>query len=181
MKHEYKADVRLHVWTFGGSVPELTFYVPKIEWVAPETGAAETDSFNTVDDALAHGYKQKIADAGAIVRNTDTGKSATDAEKRAAMQAVADRLNSGQWNAERTGKRETKVTLIVVDALVEAIVAIRGRDVEAVRAYVESKAEDVRFALAMSDEFRMAYATAVTALKPAKKLDEDMAAELDGL
>lgn len=48
---------------------------------------------------VQHGLKQKIVDAAAIPRNTVTGKSATDAEKIAAMKAVAERIMSGYWAA----------------------------------------------------------------------------------
>lgn len=53
--------------------------------------------------ALLHGLKQKIVDAAAISRDPDTGKSATIRVKVAAMQAVADRLHAGFWNAVREG------------------------------------------------------------------------------
>ena len=51
--------------------------------------------------ALLHGLKQKLVDAAAISRNPDTGKSATVADKRAAVEAVLARLAAGAWNAAR--------------------------------------------------------------------------------
>lgn len=53
--------------------------------------------------ALLHGLKQKIGDAAAIARNPDTGRSATAAEKWAAVQSVASRLVEGQWNQGERG------------------------------------------------------------------------------
>lgn len=50
---------------------------------------------------MLHGLKQKICDAAAIPRNPETGRSATPAEKFAAMQAVAQRLLAGEWSAQR--------------------------------------------------------------------------------
>lgn len=54
-----------------------------------------------IGHATLHGLKAKIGDAGAISRNPDTGKSATDDDKLSAMQAVMDRLLSGDWNKTR--------------------------------------------------------------------------------
>ena len=51
--------------------------------------------------AMMHGLKQKIGDAGAISRNPDTGRSATTADKLAAMEEVRERLLSGAWNKGR--------------------------------------------------------------------------------
>jgi hypothetical protein len=54
--------------------------------------------------ATTHGYVQKISDRAAIGRDPDTGKSASPAEKLAAMHECADRLQSGgPWNAVREG------------------------------------------------------------------------------
>ena len=52
-------------------------------------------------EAIMHGLKQKIGDAAAIGRNPETGRSATLADKRAAMRTVIERLQAGSWNAER--------------------------------------------------------------------------------
>ena len=169
MKHEYKVDARRHVWTFGGSIPDVVFDIPE-----PDHPTFET--------AAIHGYKQKIGDAAAIVRSTETGKSATDVEKRDAMQTIVDRILVDElWNAERTGKRTAKVAPINVDALVAALVAIRNRPEAACRAYVESKSEDVRFALAMSDEFRLQYAMETVKMAAAKPLTDELANELDAI
>lgn len=52
---------------------------------------------------MLHGLKQKIVDAAAIPRCTDTGRAASDADKIDAMRAVAERLMAGEWNATREG------------------------------------------------------------------------------
>ena len=51
--------------------------------------------------ALWHGLKQKLVDAAAISRNPETGRSATVADKYAAVKVVYDRLLAGEWNAPR--------------------------------------------------------------------------------
>ena len=53
--------------------------------------------------AIVHGLKQKLVDAAAISRNPETGRSATIADKYAAVKEVYDRLLAGAWNAEREG------------------------------------------------------------------------------
>lgn len=53
--------------------------------------------------ALLHGLKQKLVDAAAISRNTETGRPATVSDKYEAVKAVYDRLLAGQWNATREG------------------------------------------------------------------------------
>ena len=62
---------------------------------------ADTLSYDIRHEAMMHGLKQKIGDAAAIGRNPETGRSATLADKRAAMRAVIERLQAGSWNAER--------------------------------------------------------------------------------
>ena len=66
--------------------------------------------FSTVDfspsiltQALAHGLKQKLVDAAAIARNTETGASATVQDKKEAVLAVLNRLMAGEWNKTREG------------------------------------------------------------------------------
>ena len=53
------------------------------------------------DAAMMHGLKQKLGDAAAISRNPDTGRSATTADKLAAIEEVRERLLSGAWNKGR--------------------------------------------------------------------------------
>lgn len=51
--------------------------------------------------ATLHGLKQKLVDAAAISRDPETGRSATVADKLAAVQDVLDRLLAGEWNKRR--------------------------------------------------------------------------------
>lgn len=53
--------------------------------------------------AMLHGLKQKLVDAAAISRNTDTGRAASTDDKFAAVKEVYDRILSGQWNKGREG------------------------------------------------------------------------------
>lgn len=62
---------------------------------------ATTLTSEIINMATLHGLKQKIVDAAAIARNPDTGRSASVADKYAAMKEVFDRLLSGEWNKAR--------------------------------------------------------------------------------
>ena len=55
--------------------------------------------------AMLHGLKQKLVDAAAISRNTETGRPATIDDKYQAVKTVFDRITSpdGTWNAVREG------------------------------------------------------------------------------
>lgn len=68
--------------------------------------------------ALFHGLKQKLVDAAAMSRNTETGAAATDSEKTAAVIAVAQRLVAGNWNRP-AGEAGAATGGILVTALCE--------------------------------------------------------------
>lgn len=73
--------------------------------------------------AELHGWKQRISDAAAIPRDTETGASATPAEKRAAMQRLIEHYESGteEWSLKaRSGLELMREALLkqVREALV---------------------------------------------------------------
>lgn len=63
-------------------------------------------SAEIIQHATLHGLKQKLVDAAAIARNTETGQEATIEDKYAAVKTVFDRITSanGTWNAVREGE-----------------------------------------------------------------------------
>lgn len=65
-------------------------------------GAAQL-SADIIKAATMHGLKQKLVDAAAISRNTDTGRAASVVDKYEAVKEVYDRLLSGEWNKKREG------------------------------------------------------------------------------
>ena len=67
-----------------------------------------------LSQALIHGLKQKLVDAAAIARNTDTGASATLDDKKTAVLKVLERLQAGQWNATREGGTTEKGSLLLL-------------------------------------------------------------------
>lgn len=89
--------------------------------------------------AILHGLKQKIVDAAAIARDTDTGRSATAVEKHAAMKDVMERLLAGSWNAIATGSGGSRGLLeLALERLYPA------RDIPA---WLESKTDKEKAAL----------------------------------
>jgi hypothetical protein len=60
--------------------------------------------------AMLAGLKNKLIDAAAIPRDTETGKSATPEQKAAAVTAMAERLEAGHWNMP-TKTREPSATV----------------------------------------------------------------------
>jgi hypothetical protein len=93
--------------------------------------------------AVMHGMKQRVSDAAAIPRNTETGLAASPAEKFEAMKALVDHYMSGtnEWSPVRTtgggAKKDEGLTLAAMrrvwpdrdaEATVEAIAQKRGID-----------------------------------------------------
>jgi hypothetical protein len=90
-------------------------------------------------NALMHGLKQKLVDAAAISRNTETGRSATTEDKYNAVRDVYDRLLVGQWNKQREGG----TGLIGAGLLFTALCRHYPKQTpEKVRAFMEGKSPD---------------------------------------
>ena len=126
--------------------------------------------------AVLHGLKQKLVDAAAISRNPDTGKSATLAEKRAAVEAVLERLLGGMWNAPR-GEGGTGSGGLLYRALVRMYDG--KKSAEDIREYLDGKSKAEQAALrknprvaAIIDELRAEAAGDETA-------GDDLLAELE--
>jgi len=148
----------------------------------------ETVQLSTVDlspeilsQALLHGLKQKLVDAAAIARNTDTGASATVADKRDAVMKVLERLQEGQWNAgPRTGEGSGAKGSILLLALMRANPAANQ---EAMAARVKAFTDAERAAL-MKNPKLLPHVQAIQAERAAasaKKSGVDSDALLDGL
>ena len=95
-------------------------------------------------EAIMHGLKQKIGDAAAIGRNPETGRSATLADKRAAMQVVIERLQAGSWNAER-GEGGAPAGGLLFAALVRMYAGKKSE--EDLRAFLAGKSDKEKAAL----------------------------------
>lgn len=110
--------------------------------------------------ALMHGLKQKLVDAAAISRNPETGRSATVADKFAAVQEVYERLRSGEWNKTREGGNAGGL-------LLRALMQFQGKDRETVMAWLATKTDEQKAALRKNPKIAAIIAT----LKPEPKTD----------
>ena len=94
--------------------------------------------------AMMHGLKQKIGDAAAISRNTETGRSATTGDKFDAMREVFERLIAGQWNKTREGGEGGGAGGLLFKALCK----VKADKTPAeVRAYLEARTKEEQAAL----------------------------------
>ena len=95
--------------------------------------------------AMLHGIKQKLVDAGALSRNTETGKPASVDDKYAAVLEVHGRLLAGVWHKERAKKADE--TVASKDLLARALMQMTGKDRAYVDDYLSAKTKEQRNAL----------------------------------
>jgi hypothetical protein len=120
--------------------------------------------------ALFHGLKQKLVDAAAISRNPETGRSATVADKYAAVKAVYDRLLIGQWNAPR-GEGASGAGGLLFRAL---CVMFEGKkEPHEVRAWLDGKTDAEQAALRKNDKVAAIIARIRPQAKPDAAIDTD--------
>lgn len=91
--------------------------------------------------AMMHGLKQKLVDAAAISRDTETGRSATIEDKYNAVFEVAERLRAGEWNKKAEGGGGS------VSLLARAIAELQGKPLDVVRPWLDAKTKEERAAL----------------------------------
>lgn len=94
------------------------------------------------DYAILHGLKQKLVDAAAIARDTETGLPASIDDKFNEVNKVLARLIEGSWNAVREGGQSNGGLLF--RALVELY---PNKTAEQLKAYLESKTNPEKTAL----------------------------------
>ena len=95
--------------------------------------------------AVMHGLKQKLVDAAAISRNPDTGRSATVADKYAAVREVYDRLLAGNWNK---GRGEGSGSGGAGGLLFRALCRLySGKTPEQIRTFLDGKGKEEQAAL----------------------------------
>jgi hypothetical protein len=94
--------------------------------------------------AMLHGLKQKLVDAAAISRNTDTGRSASIDDKFDAVNEVADRLLAGQWNKSRATGEAKAAGGLLFKALCRMYAT---KTPEFVRTFLDGKTKEEQAAL----------------------------------
>jgi frataxin-like iron-binding protein CyaY len=97
-------------------------------------------------DAMLHGLKQKLVDAAAIARNTDTGRTATLGDKFDAVNEVFLRITSpdGTWNKGRTAGDGAGAQGAL---FVRALMRIKGKTKAEIDAMLEPLTKEQRAAL----------------------------------
>ena len=133
--------------------------------------------------AAVHGFVQRISDAAAKSRDTETGKPATPADKLAAMRRVADHYASGvdQWALVRAEGGGAGPSIVV-----RAFAALQGMPVADAQTRIKELAEKRRLTtkavlaqLRKTDTIRKKIAE-LEAAEPAGDGGEDLLAELMG-
>lgn len=118
--------------------------------------------------AMMHGLKQKLVDAAAIPRDTDTGKSASITDKFNAIMEVRDRLLTGEWNKTREGGSGSSGGL-----LKRALMKMYDKDAETIDAFLAKKSKEEQAALRANPKVAAIIATLRTEPKASKSIDTD--------
>jgi hypothetical protein len=99
--------------------------------------------------AMLHGLKQKLVDAAAIARNTETGDSATAVDKYNAVKTVYDRITmpNGTWNAIREGVEKAQGGVFM-----RAVMELTGKTKAQLDAMLEKLSKEQIAALKKNDK-----------------------------
>jgi len=99
--------------------------------------------------AMLHGLKQKLVDAAAIARNTETGDSATEHDKYMAVKTVFDRITmvNGTWNAIREGVEKAQGGVFM-----RAVMELTGKTKAQLDAMLEKLTKEQIAALKKNDK-----------------------------
>lgn len=102
----------------------------------------ESDFEKVRNACMWHGLKQKLVDAAAMSRNPETGRAATIADKRNAVEEVLERLQAGEWNKVREGGASGGL-------LYRALVRLYDgrKTADEIKAFLESKTDAEKAAL----------------------------------
>lgn len=132
-------------------------------------------STEVANQALLHGLKQKLVDAAAIGRNPDTGRSATMADKEAAVRDVFERIigPDGRWNKGR-GEGEGNTGGLLLSALCRLYPAKTSADL---REWLGTKDAEQKKALRETPRI----ATIMAEIKAERAKDSDDAPDVDAM
>lgn len=129
--------------------------------------------------AMNYGFEVKVTRAAALSRDPDTGKSATWAEKAAAILATVEALREGSWNVK--AERVFDVG-IVLQGMIRARIAGSVDDAERKVRAIAAKRDIVREAAAKIWAATPQVAQAIAAIRAERvKVDvDDLLAEAEG-
>lgn len=135
----------------------------------------ETRVINLRPDMLAkyaaHGAEQKLGDEIAGLKSADGGEADIDDVVLTIDELIA-RLDAGDW----TTKRDTS-GMSGTSVLLRAIVAVTGKPVDSIKAYLAGKTQAQKMALRDSDKFAAAVAK-IEAERKTKAKAVDISADL---
>jgi len=120
--------------------------------------------------AMFHGLKQKLVDAAAMSRDPETGKSATIADKEAAVREVFERITvEGAWNSVREGGSASG------GLLYRALLQFYGdkQTPEQVKTWLEARSDKERTALRGNPKIAAIIASIKAAKPEIAKVDTD--------
>lgn len=108
--------------------------------------------------AAIHGMVQRVSDAAAIARDTETGAAATPAEKYAAMKALVEHYESGTSEWARKGTGEGRAQSTGPSALLREVLAIAKpeKDAGTIAAFVKGLKPAQVQALLVSEQLKEA-------------------------
>jgi len=121
-----------------GSIIQVTRMDGKLIFEVKGAGSLTLDpdrvSAENRSRAMYHGFEQRVRDAGALLRDTDNGKSASPTDKLEAMRRIVDHLVSGatEWAIKATAGGGTDSGLTIL-----ALMRVKGWDIDAANAQVE--------------------------------------------
>lgn len=90
----------------------------------------------------AHGAEQKLGDEIAGLKDPATGQEASIEDKVLTIDDLMDRLSKGEWNVRREGSGMAGASV-----LIRALVELRGKSVEEVKAFLSGKTHAEKLAL----------------------------------
>jgi len=144
------------------------------KWIQIDAGNLTPE---VLAQAIMHGLKQKLVDAAAITRDPETGRSATIETKFDAVEAVAKRLQAGEWNKRREGA-------VTGGLLLRALVRMYAgrKTTDQIKSWLETKSDKEKAALRKTSDIAK-HIEEIRAEDAAGNGDDlpDLLAELDGL
>lgn len=174
----------------GNGLTVLVFTVKDVGELTLDMGKL---SAKVITRAAVHGLTQRISDAAAISRNTETGKSASPLDKFNAMKALCEWYETGteEWTRKRAvGTGAGSGSGYSNGLLEEALKRVYpGKSEERIREYVKGLKASERLGLLGSDKIRpvveeiqreMAKDTKVDADALLAGLEEDEGASREG-
>lgn len=168
-------DANKTVTTLATKIPDITtdIFGTRLTITFRNGKSLEVDtallSMEMQQQAMLHGLKQKLVDAAAIGRNTDTGRTANIDDKFSAVEEVYTRIMQGEWNKARgdgSGKGSKSY-------LCEALMEFTGKTREQITTFLAAKTKEEQAALKANDKISVIIARIERARATVSDIDTD--------